>query len=118
MRLPELVFHINFAKFLIRFKFQKQPFAGVLQNSVLKNIAEIIGKPGRTFFLGIAGDLAVKAPKDKIVIFEGLFLVINIYVCHRQGLFTPEKCNYYVFINYIRHCLGGQYIQIALTFFH
>ena len=53
--ITELVL-INFSKFLIRFKFQKQLLADVLQNSVLKNFAEFNGKPVSREFWGISGD--------------------------------------------------------------
>ena len=54
--------------------------------------------------------------KDIIVIFAELFSVINMDRCHGWELFTMEKWNYYVLINYIRRCIRGEFTQITLRF--
>ena len=47
-----------------------------------------------------------------IVIVEELLPVLNIYGCHSQGLFNEEKCKCLVFINYIRRCDSGKFIEV------
>ena len=47
-----------------------------------------------------------------IVIVEELLPVLNIYGCHSQGLFNVEKCKCLVFINYIRRCDSGKFIEV------
>ena len=94
--------------------YAKQLFLKISQNSKEKQYCIQI-----FFFVEntvLARDLGARTQKDKTVIFEELLSIINMCGCHEQGLFTMEKCNYYVLIYCIRYCQRGVHSNYFTSF--